>query len=167
LSLAHELTDAGSSFSSFRAGAIGGIPTAPAAQSADTYKTSRGSAQWSYERNRTDFAVSGRYERDMYDRSSQSDQTRYGGELSIERRITPHLSGQVHGSYYRTDYLHVVFLSNDRMVGGVLKWRFGRDIELSLSYDNLVRTASGLGAGFRENRGFLAVAYRPPAWVRK
>ncbi len=134
---------------------------------ADTYRTNRGSLGLSIERNRTVFAISGRYERDTYEHSTQLDQSRVGGEFRLERRITPHLSGQVDASYYRTSYVNVDFVSNDRMVGGVLKWRFGRDIELAVSYDNTVRTAAGIGGGFRENRGFVTVAYRPPAWTRK
>jgi hypothetical protein len=167
VSFAHELTDASSSFSSFRPGAIGGIQTAPVAQSADTYKSTHGDAQLRWQRTRTTVAVSGRYERDVYDRQFQLDLTRAGVELSVERRLTPHFSALVHASYYRTDYLHVDFLSNDRLFGGALKWRFGRDMELSLRYDHTARDASGVGVSYRENRAFLNIAYRPPGWQSK
>lgn len=187
LSLVHELTDTGDSFGNFRAGAVGGIPVtstgqsvglgafgaaggipvAPTVQTAGTYTTNAADGGLRFERHRTSITVTGRYERDTYDQQSQLDVKRVGAEVRIQRRFTPHLSALVYASYYRTNYLYFDFLSNDRLYGGSLTWRLGRDFDLSLRYDRTQRGAEGIGTGYHENRGLLTLGYRPPVWQRK
>jgi hypothetical protein len=178
LSLAHQLTDAADAFSGFRAGAVGTIGTAispqvtggtaaPTAQTAGAYTTNSAGVGWSLEYHRTTLSVTGRYQRDSYDLQSLDD-TRAGAELNLQRQFTRHLMGTLHGSYYRTRYLYTDFLSNDRLVGGLLQWRVGRDFTLVARYDHTQRSAAGIGTGgFHENRVFLTVGYHPPAWQKK
>jgi hypothetical protein len=179
LSLAHQLTDSSDAFSNYRAGAVGtistatataqptGITGAPTAQTASAYTANSVGAGWRFERHRTSIVVTARYERDTYDLLSQLDLTRTGGDFSFQRLLTPHLTAVLHGSYFRTKYLYTDFLANDRLFGGMLQWRLGKDLNLALRYDNTERSASGLGTGYRENRAFLTIGYRPPAWERK
>jgi uncharacterized protein (PEP-CTERM system associated) len=178
-SLAHQLTDSSDSFSNFRAGAVGTISTAisaqptgtsaaPTVQTAGAYTVNSIGGGWRLERHRTTISLTGRYERDTFDLQSQLDTTRTGADFSFQRLLTPHVTAALHASYYRTKYLYTDFLSIDRLAGGLLQWRLGRDLNLTLRYDHTERSAAGLGTGgFRENRAFLTIGYRPPAWERK
>jgi hypothetical protein len=170
LSFGHELTDAGTSFSNPLGGAIGVIGTAPAAQTANSYTADHVALEWEYQRDRTTIAVSGRWEKDSYDGEMQLDNSRYGGEFNVERRLTRGFSAQLFGRLYKTDYPHApITTSNasssydESQAGAALTWRHGRGLEVRLRYQHNARVAAVTAAGYRENRALLTVGYRPDA----
>ncbi len=169
-SIGHELTDASSSFSNPLGGATGVIGTAPAAQTSNNYKADHVSLMWQYQRNRTTIALSGRWEKDAYIDEAQLDNSRYGGEFSLDHKLTRALSAQVFGRIYKTDYPHAVLTVanaspnyNDSQAGAGLTWRHGRALEIRLRYQHSARAADIAAAGYGENRVLLTVGYRPDA----
>jgi hypothetical protein len=167
LSLGRELTDASTSFSNLQGGAIGAIGTAPAAQTSDNYTSQYASAAWRYQRNRTTIAVSGRWEKNLYDGIPSLDYTRSGAEFSAARRLTRALTAELLGRYYKTDYVHGLVAAengstdfDDEMIGAALTWRHGRWLEIKLRCEHSGRVTAGI-YGYGENRAILTVGYRP------
>ena len=167
VSVGRELTDGSSSFSTLQGGAIGVVGTAPAAQTSNNYTSNYASAGWSYQRNRTTIGLSGRWEKDLYGRDPQFDYTRSGAEFRVARRLTRALTAEVLGRYYKTDYVHGLAVSqigtpsfDDESVAAALTWRHGRGLEVKLRCEHSSRMTTGI-YGYRENRAFLTVGYRP------
>jgi hypothetical protein len=167
LSVGRDLTDASTSFSNLQGGAIGVVGTAPAALTSNTYTTQYASAGWQYERNRTTFAVSGRWERDIYGGAPLLDDTRSGAEFRVERKLTRAFTAEIFGRYYKTNYPHAIVAPasgsanyDDELIAGILTWRHGRGLEVKLKCEHDARVAAGIN-GFRENRVVLTVGYRP------
>lgn len=144
------------------AGSAGTIGTAPAAVTSINYTITYASAGWEYARNRTTFKLNGQWEKDAYDGEPALDLNRGTVQLSVERKLTPALSAQLIGSLYRTDYANSHFTETDGLIGAVLTLRAGRNLEVKLRCDHASRVAEGTGTGYRENRAFLTVGYRPP-----
>jgi hypothetical protein len=185
LSGGHALTDGSTSFSSLPAGAIGIVGTAPAALTSASYTDNYVSAGWKYERNRTTIAVTGRWEKDVYPAvASQFDVTRGGAEFNVERKMTPSLTAQLTGRYYKTNYPHAILLQgsgatpqnefsvvtgdvigaseyDDALVGAALSWRHGRALEIRLRAEHTSRQTTGVDAGYHESRIYLTIGYRP------
>lgn len=143
-----------------QSGAIGGIVTAPVAAMRDIYTTSYASAGCRYERNRTSVELSGWWDTDSYFQQSQFDLTRSDTEFSVDRTLTRAWSAQLLGSLVNTDYAHVNFTSEDRLIGAALTLREGRAVDIRLRYDHIARALSGDGSDYRENRAFLTIRYR-------
>jgi hypothetical protein len=167
VSAGRDLTDASTSFSNLQGGAIGVVGTAPAPQTSKNYTSDYTSVGWQYERNRTTIGLSGRWEKDIYDGAPLFDSTRSGGEFRVGRRLTRALSADILGRYYKTDYAHSLAASqsgssnfNDESFGAALTWRHGRGLEVKLRCEHSARLATGI-SGYRENRAFLTVGYRP------
>jgi hypothetical protein len=167
LSAGHYLTDASSSFSSPQGGALGTIGSAPAAQTGENYISNYASVGWTYQRNRTTIALSGRWERDTYLGQSQLDNTIGGAEFSVRRRLTHALTAEVLGRIYKTDYLHSIISSelgtsdyNAEMIGAALTWRHGHGLEVKMRYEHSAEVTTGI-YGYGENRIMLTVGYRP------
>jgi hypothetical protein len=184
LSAGRDLTDGSTSFSTLPAGAIGIVGTAPASLTSASYTSDYGSAGWQYVRNRTTVGVTGRWEKDVYRDASQFDLTRGGAEFSVERRMTPDLTAQLLGRYYKTNYPHAVLLVGtgaivpnefgvttgdvigasdyaDALVGASLSWRHGRAMEVRLRVEHTSRETTGIDAGYHESRIYLTIGYRP------
>jgi hypothetical protein len=170
LSLGRDLTDGSSSFSTLQSGAIGVVGTAPASLTSASYTSEYGSVGWQYERNRTTVNVSARWEKDVYNGASQFDLTRDGAEFRVQRQITRALSAEILGRFYKTDYLNPIAAFtllngainfDDELIGGALTWRHGRGLEVKLRVDHSARTTPGADSGYRENRVFLTIGYRP------
>jgi hypothetical protein len=163
-----ELTDASSSFSTQQGGAIGIISIAPTPQTSDSYTSTYASLGWQYVRNRTTFGLTARWERDRYPGGPQFDDTSGGGELIITRQLTPAFSAQLMGRLYKMDYIHAIVAPNlgspeyeTGLVGAALSWRRGRWLEIKLRYDHDSYVVSTGDTGYRANRVFLTVGYRP------
>ena len=154
-----DLTNDADAFSNSRSGALGGITTAPAAQSASSYLSRYGSFIWSYERVRTTVAVSGNWENDSYAQQHALDVRREGVQINVQRRMTSLLSAQVFGSWYESDYSNVSFRDRDYSAGAALGVRTGRRTEVQLRYDHFERSVAG-AAGYKENRAFITAQYR-------
>lgn len=177
LTAGRELTDAGSSFSTLPAGAIGtggmigtggAIGTAPAAQTSDNYTSNYASVGWQYQRNRTTIALDARWEKDTYAGQPQLDVNRPGADFNIQRQLTRAFSAQLLGGLYKSDYPNAAIASNTAssnyenwLLGGALSWRHGRGLEVRLRCDHNSRVVSAGGSGYGENRVFLTVGYRP------
>jgi hypothetical protein len=170
VSVGRDLTDASTSFSNLQSsgvGAIGLVGTAPSALTSNTYTTNYASAGWQYERNRTTLAVSGRWERDIYQGAPALDNTRSGGEFRVARRLTRALTAEVFGRYYKTNFPQSIIAPangsadyGDELIAGILTWRHGRGLEVKLRLEHDARVATGIN-GYRDNRAVLTVGYRP------
>jgi hypothetical protein len=180
----HDLTDGSTSFSTLPVGAIGIVGTAPSSQTSATYTANYASAGWNYVRNRTTIAVTGRWEKDVYRDASEFDVTRGGAEFSVERKMTPSLTGQLLGRYYKTNYPHAILVAGtgpvvpnqfdvvtggvigasdyaEALVGASLSWRHGRAMEVRLRVEHTSRETTGIDAGYHESRIYLTIGYRP------
>jgi hypothetical protein len=188
LSAARQLTDPSSSFSSIQGGAITAINFGPAILTSAPYTGDSVTALWSYERNRTTIKVSGRWEKDTYQSAPVYNNTRGGGEFTVERQLTHAFAGQILGRWYKTDYpagtvpfiprfftadeilmaesevLPPPIVSGDfttATIGAGLSWRHGRWLEVRLRYEHNLESVSGAGSGYNQNSVFLTVGYRP------
>ena len=168
LEFGRELTDGTSAFSGLQSGALGVIATAPAAGTSQNYTTDYASLGWQYERNRTTVALSGRWEKDLYDGDQAQDHTLRTAEFRVQRQLTTGLTAQLLGRLYKSDYDHVSpgliggSPSNDTqsIVAGLV-WRRGRWLELKLQCEHTTYTTAPTDTGYRENRVYLKVGYRP------
>ncbi len=173
-SAGRQLTDAGSSFSGLQSGATGVVGAAPAAQTANSYTDTFASAGWQYDRNRTSFGISGRWDQNVYPDQAALNNNRGGVELRAVRKISHGFSAQLIGRVYRTDYPHasvdgagtpmaseIGSTFTDATVGAILTWHYGRALELNLRGEHSLRDASGLSTGYHENRAIFTVGYRP------
>jgi hypothetical protein len=171
LTAGRKLTDSSSSFSTLTTGAIGAggmIGSAPAALTSNNYTSNYASVGWEYRRNRTTIAVVARWEKDTYSGQPQLDVNRPGADFNIHRQLTRAFSTQLLVRFSKTDYPNAAIASNtasstygDWLVGGALTWRHGRGLEIRLRYDHSSHAVSAGGSGYRENRVFLTVGYRP------
>jgi hypothetical protein len=190
VSAARQLTDPSTSFSSIQGGAISEITQGPAVITSAAYTGDSVNAVWTYQRNRTIVKVSGRWEKDSYQTAPVFNNTRGGGEFSIERQLTPEFSAQLLGRWYKTDYPYgVVTIENGVItangeilttanevvpppagaasdyttttIGGALSWRHGRWLEVRLRYEHNSENVTGAGVGYTQNTVFLTVGYRP------
>jgi hypothetical protein len=189
LSAARQLTDPSTSFSSIQGGAISQITSGPAVVTSAAYTGDSVSGVWTYQRNRTTIKLSGRWEKDSYQTAPVFNNTRGGGEFSIERQLTHEFSAQLLGRWYKTDYPFGVvaiengvltangqILTNDNEVapppgaaadyanltiGGSVNWRHGRWLEVRLRYEHNSENVTGVGVGYNQNTVFLTVGYRP------
>lgn len=164
-----ELTDGVSSFGSIQGGTIGVVDTVPALLTSSSYTSDFGAVSWRYERNRTTVEIGGNWEKDVYVSQSQFDVTRGGGQIVAERKLSRAFALQVLGRYYKSNYRNAALLVldggspkyDDAIVGAILSWRYGHALEVRLRADHGSRTTPGVDQGYRENRVFLTVGYRP------
>lgn len=165
-----EYTDAGGAFSDLTAGAAGGIAIGAVAQTTANYVRNYGSLGWTFSRLRTTFALTGQWERDIYDKASAVlyNATRTDAEFSLGRNLTRHLTGDVIGSWASTRYAHQGFTDRYGTVGAALTWHPGRWLEVYARYDHTFRRPGGAqaaisGGGYDEDRIFVMLGYRPHA----
>jgi hypothetical protein len=171
LTAGRELTDAASSFSTQYGGALGSVGTlnfAPTPLTTDPFTQTYASIRWQYLRYRTGVLVSGQWERDSYPGASQFDLTRGGAEVDILRQLTPALTAQLVGRWYKVDYPNATVATDigspendNKVIGAALVWRQGRWLEVRLRYDHTSYDVSQGDFGYSENRVFLTVGYRP------
>jgi hypothetical protein len=163
-----EYTDAAGAFSDLTAGAAGGIVIGGVTQSTANYRRNYASAGWEFARLRTSFELTGRWERDIYDRTSDTlyNVTRTDVELSLGRSLTRHLTADIVGSVARVQYKNQGFTDKYGTVGAGLTWRPGRWLEVYVVYDHSFRRPGGAqaaveGYDYDENRLFVMLGYRP------
>jgi hypothetical protein len=161
-SVGRQFTDAADAFQNLRSGAIGGIVIAPAAGTLANYLEDYAAAGWSFQHVLTTFGVSARWEKDTYDYAQYSslDVTRGTVEVNAERRLTSILAVQVLGSIAKTHYYNQNYDADDGLGGVGLTIHTGRRTDVRLRYDHLMRTASGVGNDYKENRIFLSAVFR-------
>lgn len=166
-SLGRELTDASTSFSGLQSGAIGIVGVAPAAVTSASYTSSYASAGWQYQRSRTTIGLSARWERDIYAGLPSLDYTLRGAEFRLDRNLTRAFAVQLVGRLYRTDYFHAVAPVNgsssydNGLIAAALTWRHGRGLEVRLRLEHNDYVTTPIGNGYKENRVYLTVGYRP------
>jgi hypothetical protein len=164
-----ELTDGTSSFGNIQSGAIGVVGTVPALLTSSSYTSDFGSVLWKFARNRTTIGVSGHWGKDVYISQPQFDVTRVGGEVNVERKLSRAFALQVLGRYYRNDYPNATVQTlnggspkyDDEIVAAMVSWRYGRALEVRLRAEHTSHNTPGLDQGYRENRAFLTIGYRP------
>jgi hypothetical protein len=168
LELGHLLTDGTTSFSGSQAGAIGVIATGPATSTSQSYTSNYASIGWKYERGRTTLALSARYEKDIYPGEASFDHVLKTGEFRVQRQVTRAFAAQVLGRVYQTDYSQAIVAPTDgssntttATVSGGITWRHGRGLEVKFQAEHTIYSVSSGGLGYRENRVFLTVGYRP------
>lgn len=162
-----EYTDVSGSFSNLRAGAAGGITVGAVAQTTTNYLRNYASAGWLFSRLRTNFGLTGNWERDTYDRDQIFDVSRAGVGATLGRQIAQTISADITVGIDHDHYLHEGFSENYGTAGGGLTWRPGRWVEVYARYDHSFRHTSGPesltapGGGYDENRVFVMIGYRP------
>lgn len=168
LSLGRALTDGSTSFSGLQSGAQGVVATAPASTTSENYTSTYGSVGWAYLRNRTTIGLSGRWEKDTYAGFPLLDHTLRTAEFRLDRHLTRTLTAQLLGRLYQSDYEHVsvasIAGSPDNSTGSAaaaLIWRRGRGLEIKFQCEHTTYTTSPNDTGYRDNRVYLKVGYRP------
>jgi hypothetical protein len=168
LTVGHLLTDATTGFSGLQGGAIGVIASAPAATTTQNYTSNYASVGWEYQRGRTTLALSARYEKDTYAGEASLDHVLKTGEFRVQRQVTRAFAAQVSGRVYQTDYGRAMVAPTDGSpntttvtVSGGITWRHGRGLEVKFQAEHTIYSVSSGDLGYRENRVFLTVGYRP------
>ena len=168
LTLGHEITDGTTSFSGQQGGAAGGISTAPATNTSQNYTSNHASLGWEYQRNRTTLGLTGRWEKDSYPGQAALDRTLVNGELLLQRSLTRAFALQIAGRIYKSDYNHAAALAvngspnnTTNSIAAGVTWRHGRALEVKLACEHTSYTTAPNDTGYRENRVFVTVGYRP------
>jgi hypothetical protein len=168
LILGRDSTDASASFAGLQPGATGSVGAASAITASGSYVSTYGSVGWEYQRNRTTLAVSGRWEKNDYAGEPALNHTLTTGEVRLQRRVREAFTVQVTGRLYKTDYGNVNLPATSgspetqtSTVNAALNWHHGRALEIRLSLEHTTYTTSPYDTGYRENRVFLTVGYRP------
>jgi hypothetical protein len=171
-----ELTDASAGFNALQSSnsvnavnVNNVVSNSPSAINSDIFLMDYIVAAWSYERRRTTFGLSARWEKDDYLNQSEFNGTRNRLDVNVERQLTHALSAQLFGNLYQSRYDHDLFIvtdtgytEQDGLYGLSLVLREGKGLEIRLRYDHLSRDISaGAGTGYGENRVFLTIGYRP------
>jgi hypothetical protein len=140
-----------------------GIGATPAAVTSSNYTITDAALAWQYERNRSTFMLSGRWERDSYAGQPLLNVSRGDAEFRVVRKLTRALTAEVSGSLLRTQFVNTDYAETDGLVGAGLNFREGKGLEIRIRYAHTTRIASGFGSGsgYDENRVFLTVGYRP------
>jgi hypothetical protein len=163
------LTDPASSFGAQSIGATGIFTTTPGYLSGGVFRATYGSAGWQFQRNRTTFAVTGRWERDIYLGLPTLDSVTRSAQLNAQRRMSRAWTLQLSGSWNQPHYPNAVLsqqltgstqYSNAIFGGGVI-WHHGRGLEVRLRVEHDSYTVSNGNTGYSESRVFLTVGYRP------
>lgn len=163
------LTDPASSFSTQGVGATGIYSTAPGEVTGGVYRDTYASAGWQYQRNRTTFSLTGRWEKDVYPGLSSLDVTMPGVQFNVQRRLTRALSVQLLGSWTKIHFPYAVLTQPaaesteyaNAMLGGSVVWRHGRGLEVRLRVDHDSYTVSNGNTGYQQTAAYLTVGYRP------
>ena len=144
------------------------ITIAPAPQTAQSYTSDYASAGWSYTRNRTMLSIRASWEKDTYADQPSLDVTHSAVDLQFQRKLSSSLTAELLGRIAKIDYLNAQVAAgngtnnyDNALVGGSLRWRHGRGLEVALRYEHNAWFASGPGNGYHENRAVLTVGYRP------
>jgi hypothetical protein len=157
--------DAADGFAGVQVGAVGGIVTAPAANTSAVYVSRYGSIAWNWVGNRTSIGVSERWESDSYLQDSIFNAKLNDLELSARRQLSRLLDARIFGSMYTYDYYGEHFKSYYHLAGAALVLHAAPKVDVTFSYDHLWETTSYTGtsgfAGFTENRLFLTATYWP------
>ncbi|MDB6092085.1 MAG: hypothetical protein JWN85_4869 [Gammaproteobacteria bacterium] len=158
-----QFIDIADAFRSLRSGAAGGIVVAPVVGTTANYLSSYASGGWAFERHRTSFEITGRWERDAYDsQHSALNVTRGGVELRVGRRMSSTLTAEAFGALYRENYAGQRFSDAYGVLGGAIALKPGRSTGFRVRYEHNRRTSSGAGgAAYIENRVFLVAEYFP------
>jgi hypothetical protein len=168
LTAGHLLTDSTTGFSGLQGGANGVISPAPAASTSQSYTSNYASIGWQYERGRTTLAVNGRYEKDTYPGDASLNHVLKTADFRVQRQLTRSFAAQISGRVYQTDYSGAIVEptagspnSTTATVSGGITWRHGRGLEVKLQAEHTIYSVSSGDLGYRENRVFLTVGYRP------
>jgi hypothetical protein len=163
------LTDPASSFSAQGVGATGIPTTTPGALSGGVYRDTYASAGWQFQRNRTLFAVTGRWEKDIYPGLPSLDGVMRTAQLDVQRRMSRAWTLQLSGNWNGTHYPYAVLSQQltgstqyaNGIIGGGVIWHHGRGLEVRLRIEHDSYTVSNGNTGYQESRAFLTVGYRP------
>lgn len=163
-----DTTDASGSFSGIQPGATGSIGAAAAPNVSQSYSRDYGSVGWEYQRNRTILALSGYWEKDDYASDAAFNRTMTTGELRLSRQLRQAFTVQITGRLYKTNYANVDLPAasgspetQTSSLNAALEWRHGRGLVLKLALEHSSYATSPSGTGYKENRVFLTVGYRP------
>jgi len=159
-----EYADAIGSFTNLTAIGGGSIPIAPVAQTTANALHTYGSLDWSFHRLRTSVGLSGRWERSTYQLQPQYNVTRADIGLTLDRHLTPALSGNIMATVSRGEYFNQGFTDKSGRLGAGLVYRLARWAVIYGRYDHQFRRPSGQvaqGLSFDENRVFIMIGYYP------
>jgi hypothetical protein len=168
LTVGRDSTDASASFAGIQPGATGSVGAASAINASGSYGSTYGSVGWEYQRNRTTLAVSGRWEKDNYASEPVFNHKVTTGEVRVQRQLHEAFTVQITGRLFKTDYGSVNLPETSgspdtqtSSVNAALNWHHGRALEIRLALEHTIYTTSPNDTGYRENRVFLTVGYRP------
>lgn len=163
------LTDPASSFSAQGVGATGISTAAPGYLSGGVYRETYATAGWQFQRNRTTFAVTARWEKDVYPGLPSLDTVMPSAQFNVQRLMSRAWTLQLSGSRNQAHYPSAVLTqqmagstqyANDTITGGVI-WHHGRGLEVRLRAEHDSYTVSNGNTGYQDNRVFLTIGYRP------
>lgn len=163
------LSDPVSSFSAQGVGATGIPTTTPGVLSGGVYRDTYASAGWQFLRNRTTFAVTGRWERDVYPGLPSLNTVTPGAQLNVQRRMSRAWTLQLSGDWNHTHFPYAVLSQqvagsteyDNAVIGGGVIWHHGRGLEVRLRIEHDSYSVSNGNTGYHESRAFLTVGYRP------
>lgn len=163
LSGGRHYNNASGNFASLSTGSSGAIPVGPAAQTTASALETYANADWGFQRQRTTVNLFGGWERDAYSRQSTFDVTREDVGLTLGRQLTPRLSANVTGTFYRSRYVNQGFTDNFSIVDAGLVYRPSEWVVLYGRYDHQFRSTSGAtqDLGYDENRVYVMIGYYP------
>jgi hypothetical protein len=163
------LTDPASSFGAQGLGIAGISTAAPGYLSGGVYRDTYASAGWQFQRNRTSFGATGRWERDTYPGLPSLDTIMHGAQFYAQRNMSRAWTLQLSGNWNEYHYPYAALgrqiigstQYDNAIIGGGVIWHHGRGLEVRLRLDHDSYTVSNGNTGYRDNRAFLTIGYRP------
>lgn len=102
------------------------------------------------------------YTRDRDFIDNQRDETNYGLDLQLSRRLTRRTTGRLYGNYEYSDFEKVNIDYKDYEVGMELRRRISRKISASAQIQHQRRSSNDSPAEYDETAVFLSIAYVLP-----
>jgi hypothetical protein len=164
LSGGRDYANAMGSFASLGASPIGGITVGSASQTTANAVHTYGNAALDFHRLRTTFSLFGGWEHEDYDRQSTYNVTHEDVGLTLGRKLTPRLTGNITAEVDRFNYLGDSFMDNVGTAGAGLVYRINPRVVIYGRYDHQFRRSTGTtvgSPGYDENRVFIMIGYYP------
>jgi len=161
LDAGRNLTDATSNFSVLQAGAAGGIVVAPVALTTGSYVANYASGTVQAQGLRTTIGFTARWERDVYAQDQFLNASHGDYQISLQRRLTPMVSGRVFVMADHWNYLNQGFGYTTYQEGLEATVRPGRHFSFLFRYLHASEVMSSPGQGYKENLVYVGVSWQP------
>jgi hypothetical protein len=136
-----------------------GLGQAPTQQNADPFNLDRVTLTWDYARHVNALSLSAGWSKHTYERQDALDSRAISFGARYHRDLSPILSMNISGTYFKSEFQAAVLNSNTTNLGVDLQWRMSRSLTLTATYGMEERDADIEPDSYNENRFLLRLEY--------